>query len=217
MSEKQTPQVIDKSKSRKNAREPKEASWELHTQEVTGSSPVAPTITINSLQAAKQRESSVKRANLGRQLAGVKPTVWAAEPRMSKDLGHLFNLRRQQSRYGAPEQAMAVFPRMDGLRDMQATLEALPLHREEARMLDPRLLQSARWRPFPLPCPIARRARHGAAVHASQLLPPNELRASTANFRRTSRSGRLLFSSSQVPCRQRLVFRRLSATPNVRA
>ena len=75
LSEKQTPQVIDKSKSRKNAREPKEASWELHTQEVTGSSPVAPTITINSLQAAKQRESSVKRANLGRQLGGVKPTV----------------------------------------------------------------------------------------------------------------------------------------------
>ena len=53
MSEKQTPQVIDKSKSRKNPREPKEASWGLHTQEVTGSSPVAPTIRINNLSSYK--------------------------------------------------------------------------------------------------------------------------------------------------------------------
>ena len=50
LSEKQTPQVIDKSKSRKNAMEPKEASWGLHTQEVTGSSPVTPTISFNDLE-----------------------------------------------------------------------------------------------------------------------------------------------------------------------
>jgi hypothetical protein len=30
--------------------EPKEASWGLHTQEVTGSSPVAPTIYFNNLE-----------------------------------------------------------------------------------------------------------------------------------------------------------------------
>jgi hypothetical protein len=44
LSEKQTPHMVEKPKNRRDTMEPEEASWGLHTQEVTGSSPVAPTI-----------------------------------------------------------------------------------------------------------------------------------------------------------------------------
>jgi hypothetical protein len=44
LSEEQTPHIVEKPKNRRDAMEPKEASCGLHTQEVAGSSPVAPTI-----------------------------------------------------------------------------------------------------------------------------------------------------------------------------
>ena len=44
--------------------EPKEASCGLHTQEVHGSSPCAPTIEINSLPPASSQELSIQRAKL---------------------------------------------------------------------------------------------------------------------------------------------------------
>jgi len=44
LSEEQTPHIVEKPKNRSYALEPKEARCGLHTQEVTGSSPVAPTI-----------------------------------------------------------------------------------------------------------------------------------------------------------------------------
>jgi hypothetical protein len=49
LSEEQTPHVVEKPKSRMNAMEPKETRCALHTQEVAGSSPVAPIIESNNL------------------------------------------------------------------------------------------------------------------------------------------------------------------------
>jgi hypothetical protein len=46
LSEEQTPHIVEKPKNRRDAMEPKGASRGLHTQEVTGSSPVAPTTTL---------------------------------------------------------------------------------------------------------------------------------------------------------------------------
>ena len=50
MSEKQTPQPIEKTENAMEIMEPKEAWIRLHTQEVRGSSPCAPTIVINKLR-----------------------------------------------------------------------------------------------------------------------------------------------------------------------
>ena len=50
LSEEQTPHIVEKPKNMKDAMEPKEASCGLHTQEVAGSSPAAPTIKICHLQ-----------------------------------------------------------------------------------------------------------------------------------------------------------------------
>jgi len=52
LSERQTPQLIEKPENTIEMLEPKEGHCRLHTQEVTGSSPVAPTIRISNLQAA---------------------------------------------------------------------------------------------------------------------------------------------------------------------
>jgi hypothetical protein len=49
LSEKQTPQPVEKTEDRMEIMEPKEARIRLHTQEVRGSSPCAPTI-FNNLQ-----------------------------------------------------------------------------------------------------------------------------------------------------------------------
>ena len=43
LSEEQTPYIVEKPKNGRDTEEPKEARCRLHTQEVTGSSPVAPT------------------------------------------------------------------------------------------------------------------------------------------------------------------------------
>jgi len=43
-SEEQIPQIVESNKNRVEIWEPREAYYSLHTQEVTGSSPVAPTI-----------------------------------------------------------------------------------------------------------------------------------------------------------------------------
>jgi hypothetical protein len=45
LSEEQTPHIVEKPKNRRYALEPKEARCGLHTQEVAGSSPAAPTIS----------------------------------------------------------------------------------------------------------------------------------------------------------------------------
>jgi len=50
LSEEQTPHSVEKPKNRRYGMEPKEASCGLHTQEVAGSSPAAPTIQISHLQ-----------------------------------------------------------------------------------------------------------------------------------------------------------------------
>jgi hypothetical protein len=47
---KQTPQIVEKPEDVAGIKEPKEANFSLHTQEVTGSSPVAPTIQINNFR-----------------------------------------------------------------------------------------------------------------------------------------------------------------------
>jgi hypothetical protein len=75
LSEKQIPQIVVNVRSWRKTMETLESMILLHTQEVAGSSPAAPTIEINSLQAANQRDSGAKRANLGGQLGGAIPTV----------------------------------------------------------------------------------------------------------------------------------------------
>jgi len=50
LSEEQTPHIVEKPKNRTYPMEPREASRGLHTQEVTGSSPVAPTIHFKQIQ-----------------------------------------------------------------------------------------------------------------------------------------------------------------------
>jgi hypothetical protein len=57
LSEEQTPHIVEKPKNRKNAMEPKEASCGLHTQEVAGSSPAAPTTTPIDLKRVVRSES----------------------------------------------------------------------------------------------------------------------------------------------------------------
>jgi hypothetical protein len=58
---KQTPQIVEKPKEKVEVMEPKETGPPLHTQEVTASSPVAPTIKINSLQAVRLTSYAQRR------------------------------------------------------------------------------------------------------------------------------------------------------------
>jgi len=50
------PQLVENTENRMETREPKEACFRLHTQEVRGSSPCAPTIPFNELQATTSEE-----------------------------------------------------------------------------------------------------------------------------------------------------------------
>src|ERR1022692_2405783 len=58
---KQTPQIVEKPKEKVEVMEPKETGPPLHTQEVTGSSPVASTIKINNLQAVRLTSYAQRR------------------------------------------------------------------------------------------------------------------------------------------------------------
>ncbi len=59
LSEKQTPHVVEKPKNKMDALEPMEARCGLHTQEVAGSSPVAPTIHFKQIQTEEKLEGAV--------------------------------------------------------------------------------------------------------------------------------------------------------------
>jgi len=50
-SEEQIPQIVESNKNRIEIWEPEEAYYSLHTQEVAGSSPAAPTIRLKRLRA----------------------------------------------------------------------------------------------------------------------------------------------------------------------
>jgi hypothetical protein len=64
LSEEQTPHIVEKPKNRRDAMEPKQASCGLHTQEVAGSSPAAPTIKINRVHGFIDRDVNLVIGNI---------------------------------------------------------------------------------------------------------------------------------------------------------